>query len=488
MNDSASPAAPAPIARRRRPAPTDAARMQARLLALALNGLLFLCGLFVWVFKLKGDGTSEGGMLPYSPLQILLPLLGLFSLVWLFVLYHGHFPQIMVRQRSARWLQIGIVLIMCGAALHLRGDGAKEAAMYLVRWMLPVLFLLFLIVARTHGASPLALFFGVACGAFLTAASVEAYRSLGMNLPVTTPVSGRYAGYLGHANQYGIICSTTAPFILYLFYAEYRRGWVGSLVRLFAVLLLPIYLLCLFQNLSKTNIILFFPALLFGSLVLSLKNPRKIIGTMALAAGLAIFVGLTLGLAMNTLQSFSPKAVKVLDNAFSNPAEADTVNSRGEIWATAIQNIKAHPVTGLGPGRALEALGIEHAHNVFLQMYLDAGIAGFCGILCVFWAVFRRTGELIFLELRTRGEIDNDRMLRILSCVAMVTYVFANSMSDSFSSATMPPFIYFAAFAFAPVRKGSETSETPVLEEEASETETTTGSRRFGRRRRAAAS
>jgi O-antigen ligase len=459
MSDSA-PALAAPRSLRRRHAPlTDAARMQQRLLTLTLNALLFLCGFFVWVFKLKGDGSSEGGMLPYSPLQILLPLLGVFSLVWLFVLYHGHLPQLMVRQRSARWFQIGIVLILCGAALHLRGNSASEAAMYIVRWMLPVLFLLFLLMARTHGASPLALFFGIACGACVTAASVEAYRSFGMSLPVTTPVSGRYAGFMGHANQYGIICSTTVPFVLYLFHADYRRAWVRTLFRLFVVLLLPVYLLCLFQNLSKTNIILFFPALLCGSLVLSLKNPRKIIASLFLAVGLAVFVALTLGLAMNTLQSFSPKAVKVLESAFSNPAEADTLNSRGEIWETAIQNIKAHPLTGLGPGRALEALGIEHAHNVFLQMYLDAGLAGFCGILCVFWGVFRRTGELILLELRTSGEIDNDRMLRILSCVAMVTYIFANSMSDSFSSATMPPFIYFAALAFAPTRKSEETTE-----------------------------
>lgn len=422
---------------------SDAARLQQSLVRLGLNTILFVCGLCAWVFKLKGDGSVEGGLLPYSPLQVLIPLLGIAAVPWLLIWYGGRLPHLLVRRPSSVWLGLGIVLIVLGTAVHLRGGGAKDAALFIMRWLLPVGFLLFFAVTRTQRVSPLALLLGLAGGAVLSAVSVEAYRSLGISLPVSAPMAGRYGGYLSHPNQYGILCSTTAGIIIFFYHSRHR--WL----RAGALLLPPVYLLCLFQNLSKTNIVLFFLSLFLCSLAVSLKNPRKLLATFALAAGLTLFLALTIGLAFNSLRDVSPKAAKVLEDAFFNPAEAKSVDSREVIWETAIRHIKEHPFVGLGPGKSPDALGIDHAHNVLLQLYLDAGLTGFIGICFVILAVFWRNAELLWAEITAREEIDDVRMLRLVSGISMIIYLLANAMSDCFSTATMPAFMFFAALAFA---------------------------------------
>ena len=447
MNPHQAPARPRA---RLRPQQTDAGRLQQRLLTWGLNAIFFICGICAWTFKLKGNGSAEGGLLPYSPLQMLIPLLGLATLPWVLALHRGRIPRLAVPRLSAACFLAGPVLIILGVAMHLRGDASKDALLYIIRWMMPVSFLFFYAVARRHGASPLALVLGLAGGAVVTAFAVQLNRSAGINLLLTTPYGGRDAGYLNHPNQYGILCSTTAPVILYFLHT--RRRLLGStwLPRLGAILLLLVYLLCLFQNLSKTNIALFLLTLFFGSLALALNNPRKVVGTMGLALGLAVFLACTVGLALDALQSVSPRAVNTLEAAFFNPAEAKSVEQREVVWDAAVSSIKARPLTGLGPGKAFNVLGLDHAHNLLLQSYLDAGLPGFLGICLVVLGVFWRTAELLRAEFSRRGELADVRMLRLLSSLAAVTYILANMMSDSFSAATMPSFLFFAVIAFSP--------------------------------------
>jgi len=432
----------------------SAQQLQQQLLRFGLHGTLFLCGLCAWIFKLKGDGSAEGGLLPYSPLQMLIPLLGMLALLWLACIYGGGLPRLTTGTPSARCLQIGIGLMVLGASLHLRGSGGKEAALFIVRWLLPPAFLLFYVLTRYYRASPVALLLGLAGGAVLSALSVEAVRNAGVGFPISAPVAGRYGGYLNHPNQYGILCSVTAPILLFFYHSRSRLAHLAS------VFLLPVYLLCLFQNLSKTNIFLFFVALVAGSLALSLKNPRKLLGTLAMTVGLAVFLVLIAGLAMNTLNDYSPKAAKTLENALLDPTEARSVDSRQEVWDTALHIIRDRPLFGLGPGKSLDALGIAHAHNMLLQAYLDAGLAGFVGMCLVVLGILGRAVELLRAELRSRGEISDEQRLRLLSGLALVIYLFANSMSDSFSTATMPVFMFFAAITFAPEKTDASDPES----------------------------
>ncbi len=439
----------------RRPPLPDAVRLQRLFVRHGFNAMLFLCGVFAWVFKLKGDGSAEGGMLPFSPLQVLLPLLGLLSLVAFLTRSGGKFPQLLVAKRSALLFFLGVALIIFGAALHLRGGLPKETVMHIIRWLLPACFLLFYTLAREQGASPLALIIGLACGAIISAVSVEAVRTLGVGLPVASPLTGRESGYLNHPNQYGILCSTTAPVILLFYHSRHR------LLSAVSLLLLPVWLVCLFQNLSKTNIPLFCVALLAGSLALALKNPRKLLGTFALVLGIAVFVASTATFALDTIQTISPKGMRMLEDAFLNPTESKTVDQRGVIWDTAINYLKDHPVVGLGPGKSLELLGIEHAHNALLQSFLDGGLPGFLGLCCVIIGVFLRVGELLRAEYFAAGKITDERMLPLLSSLGAATYVCANMMSDCFSTATMPAFIFFAVFAFSAAAEAPR--EAPVL-------------------------
>lgn len=438
------PAATASSTAPRRLPATDAARLQQFLVRHGFHALLLVCGVCAWAFKLKGDGTSEGGMLPYSPIQMLVPLLGVGSLLWLVGVYGRNLPPLTVARRSAWCLKLGIVLIILGAAVHLRGGGGKDAAMFIVRWLLPVCFLLFFTLGRTYGASSLALLLGLVGGAVITAFSVEAVRRFGVGLPISVGDAGRDSGYLNGPNQYGILCSTTAPVLLFFYYSRRR------LLRLASLLLLPLYLLCLYQNLSKTNIVLFFLTLFVGTLALAIRSPRRLAATAGLTVGLTVFIALTLGLAMDAIRDVSPKSAQTLEDAMLNPTEAHSIDTREGVWGAAWDNIQRHPVIGLGPGKAMDALGIPHAHNLFLEIYLDAGFAGFIGMCFLALAVFWRAGELLLEELRRRTPTTDAEMRQLLSGLALVTYLCANSMSDSFSTATMPVFMFFAAIAFAP--------------------------------------
>jgi hypothetical protein len=81
-------------------------------------------------------------------------------------------------------------------------------------------------------------------------------------------------------------------------------------------------------------------------------------------------------------------------------------------------------------------------------MYLDGGLPGAVGVVLVVLGVFWRGLQLIGQGMNRRHVLDDERVMRTLSGVAIMIYVIANTMSDSFGTATMPVFVTFAAFAF----------------------------------------
>lgn len=69
-------------------------------------------------------------------------------------------------------------------------------------------------------------------------------------------------------------------------------------------------------------------------------------------------------------------------------AAAKTLIQREQIWAQALELIRAHPLWGIGMGAYATVapyapggpgIPVPHAHNAFLQVTLDAGVLGFTG-------------------------------------------------------------------------------------------------------------
>ena len=433
------------------------------IVTVAMSAVFFLCGATAWVFKMKGEGDDlESGLLPFSPLQVLLPLLGVCSVAIFLLNGRGSLPTPMLRVGPSYGFQIGVGLICLGAGLHLgSSDYGRQALFFIGRWLMPIMYFYFFLLARRSGVPWRPLLYGLVAGAVISVIAVELARA-GLPLPVRRPTSGggaRFGGFLSHPNQYGILVSTTAPIIVFLFRSR------NIFEKLTGICMVPLYLLALFQSLSKANIIFFFLSLAACSLLLAVGNPKKLVATFIGLAVLAtgMVAGGAVGLEM--MYRLSPRNAAYVEEAIFNTGDSRAMVSREEIWGDAIDHIRKNPLFGLGPGRTHDELLNNHAHNLFLQMWLDAGVAGELGVLLVVGSVFWRAGQIIRPALRRRGAPSEEEIMQRLSGVAIVTYVIANSVSDSFSTATMPVFVLFAGFAFCMKPEQRQPAPGPVEDE-----------------------
>ena len=418
--------------------------------------LLFVLGGCMWIFKMRAGSGSE--LLPYSPLQILIPMLGGFAVLSLLLHSSGMFPKLLVRSGASALLVAGIALIIGGAALHLDGSGTGiEAALYIVRWLMPLFFIATLYVLRARGVPLLPLVLGICAGAVVSAVAVELFRR-GFNLPIDQKNNdGRMGGFFSHANQYGIVTATTAPVLVVLLFSR-RRLLIGLGLAMFGV-----YLLCLFQSLSKTNILLFLAGVVACLVVLSLNSARRILAGLLISLafmGIAVLGGAA---ALNVLQETMPREYKILDEAIFDPGGVKSLDVREEVWEQAWGYARQHPYLGLGPGVSNDLLIKNHAHNLFLQMHLDTGIPGVIGITLVVIAALWRAAQLARASRLHAGPIGIDQSLRYTSGVSMILYLCGNLMSDSFGTATIPAFVVFAGIAFLADPHPSSNLDQPTL-------------------------
>ena len=401
---------------------------------------LFACGAFAFMFKGRGGSGSE--FLPFSPLQILIPALGTLGIFAMFMSFGSRFPMFFVRSPASKLLLTGIGCICLGAAMHIDGgEYDLESVLFIARWLMPVGFIAFYCFAQMHGLSwrPIAL--GFAAGAFCSAVAVELYRR-GVSLPIDQKTEGRFGGFFSHPNQYGIVTATSATMIAVLLHSP------RVFFKLLGTAMIGIYGLCLFQSLSKTNIVLFALNIAASLIVLSLGSPAKLVRALGYSAVLAVLLGFGAVAGFNVMSTMMPREAKLIEDAIFDPRGVKSLDVREDVWADAWQYAAVNPLMGLGPGRAGEMLIKKHAHNLFLQAHLDTGLLGLAGICLIVLAILWRAAQLTREAMRAGAGIGDDEAVRLTSGVAMVIYVIGNLMSDSFGTATIPVFVIFAAFAF----------------------------------------
>ncbi len=426
------------------------------MLKVFLGLIFFALGFFAWIFKPRYGFFGEP-IIPFSPLQIGIPAAGIFAISYILLSSRVLMFGLMKPALSSRLLKLGVSLVIAGASVHIRPDeNGVEAIMFVFRWLLPLFTLAFFVFGRLCGVSPRPMFAGFLAGALLSAAAVELSRR-GIVLPVSQTTVGRFGAFLNHPNQYGILISTTAPVIVFFLH---QPGWRAKLA---GVCGLPLYCLCLFQAQSKTNIVLFVVALALSFFILSLHDVRRFFKALLTVAAGFILLGFAGVFGLEMMKEVAPNDARIIEDVLLDPGGARSVEDREGVWEEAIAAIRSHPVWGIGPGRTLEFLPLPHAHNLLLQLYLDAGILGFGGICAVVLSAFCKNLENLRHALGLRGEPDPETMMRLLSGVSVVIYVLANAMSDSFNTATMSTFVLFVALTY-----GAEVhSENEAADEEA---------------------
>ena len=147
--------------------------------------------------------------------------------------------------------------------------------------------------------------------------------------------------------------------------------------------------------------------LLVGALVLMLLTKNKKIRSCALA-----FVALTLFGLLIILPTKVGKEIFIrgdrinylLTFQYEKFAEAGSFGQRLYIWPIYLKKILEDPFSGTGLGRRVQkralpqtnekALKLEHAHNIFLNLALQAGIQASLAFLILYLVVFRQSYRL----------------------------------------------------------------------------------------------
>ncbi len=411
----------------------------------AVTALLFVIGAFVWVGRIKQELKSEP-IISVVMLQMLLTGAGTLAGLMILVQNQGRIPALWHRDFATFLTAVGLALLVLGGALHPSiGPLTFQVLLYMDRWLLPVLAILVLHVAQSSfGVRPMIAVYGIFAGAVFVALCVEAARA-GAPIPVAIAGSGRYGAFLGHPNQYGIVTASTAPLLICFLLS---KKW---LLRLLGIAVLGVYVLTLFQSLSKTNIVLLPAGLVLASLIASLGNARAFSKTVLIISGLSVAAALAAVAGFGVLQQFAPREAKVVETAVLDPRGAKSIDEREDAWNQAIGVIEESPLLGKGPGWSYDNLIYTHAHNLYLQAWVDAGIPGISGACILTFGVLLRLGKTargVFVIRRSGAELGEKDVLQTGAAVGMLIAIFGNSMSASFDTVTFTSFSVMVALCF----------------------------------------
>ena len=202
---------------------------------------------------------------------------------------------------------------------------------------------------------------------------------------------------------------------------------------------------------SKLNLalaIVIVPTILFW---LPAREGRVARASKGLIAGaLAIFIGLLAGIYY--LQTFNSYYYEQLTSFISDPNDSDSTTSRLTMWEDAVDCGLTNPLFGIGGGNAGVCVPYSHAHNVFLNYFLEIGLTGFVGIIVFFWTcvyILTLAGRACDRQIRRSADVVLSYRAIGLLILAELAFIVSNSSSDSLSTATMPTFWMFVALSVA---------------------------------------
>ncbi|NND91190.1 MAG: O-antigen ligase family protein, partial [Granulosicoccus sp.] len=240
----------------------------------------------------------------------------------------------------------------------------------------------------------------------------------------------RSSGLFKNPNQYGMIASMAVPFAAAWYFQHQKK--------LFATFIMLAAWLALLMAASKTNM---FIALLIMIMTLSycLVSARR--GAMLIIV-LVTLTGFIWFLGLPVLEFFNPRAAGILQSLIQgNGSEANTINSRMELWTYSIGVMKSSPWFGEGTGQLIDVITQthSHSHNVFLDLGRTVGIPGLVGsvmfILIAIWLSVKTLIRISSIPAQT-GSLLHGRAMVIGAVFAVFSYILSNQMSDSLGPST----------------------------------------------------
>jgi O-antigen ligase len=409
---------------------------------LIANAAFFVFGVSAWVFKIGDDVT--GTILPYSFAQLALPLTGIFALFLIVQIWRLHVPPLGIRAWSLRVVNFGFILVLIGTIIQFPGNSEYrvETVLFSIKWMLPWCSLLLVFTGCLFGGKKDWLVYGMLSGCALSVVCVEANR-VGFPIPIAKMSPTRVAGLLSNPNQYGIILSSFAPLIVYVLH---KRGWLPRLLGLSSI---PLFAVGLFECLSKTNIMIWPITMALTLLLFSCNDAKRLFRAVALIALSAIGAASLLGSALAVLQAQGGRDFAGMTQFFEDPTSMKSLDDRQDAWDEALKYLHDRPILGEGPGWAPDHLMFLHAHNLFLQVWIDVGILGLLGAIVITIGILIRNWEVVHAVITRQIPLDDEARLQIAVAIGLVAAVFGNSMSASLDTETMVSFSLLLGLSFS---------------------------------------
>lgn len=256
----------------------------------------------------------------------------------------------------------------------------------------------------------------------------------------------RYQGLFEHESQLSVMIAVMVPLVI----AEIaiaktlvnRWIWIALLIVTFYTSVRVGSKTALFIAVGYA---LIFYVIAHARLQSLLKNVFLVGAVLALMVFLGVY-GTSIISAIDPVTG--AKVARIFDQGVENYA---TIQSRSELWREAIVQGKRHWLIGTGAGEPI--LGMQHAHNLFLDYFRGIGIFGALAVIslcaCIVWRTIRKTFDVILAK--TVSPLD----IRILACFTAATiYVLCNQLSNSFGPATISALwmIYLPAVLSEPIK------------------------------------
>jgi putative inorganic carbon (hco3(-)) transporter len=164
------------------------------------------------------------------------------------------------------------------------------------------------------------------------------------------------------------------------------------------------------------------------------------LASMREARRLVTFVGLPLALIGVIILVYAKPTtpeIKVIGQRVQAFTKLSPYDNRHQIWQEAIREIKAHPITGEGPGSfpiastrtgsQVTSIQAEHAHDLWLNTAAEQGIPADI-FLAAFILALGYVGAKTSAELRRQGR-DRDRVI-VLGIAAGLVALFGQELVD----------------------------------------------------------
>jgi len=243
---------------------------------------------------------------------------------------------------------------------------------------------------------------------------------------VTLNQFNRAQGFLLHPNQFGMMLAALFPAACAHLSLDFRKikQWIVTLLLAGGLVISG----------SKTNLLI---AGVLGPATLLIMNTfkHKYSQRMWSLLGTLIAVSCIGAAAFFLLLELVPETFRNLQLVLANPEEYRTLIIRQEIWHEALTLVKGYPNFGIGAGNTETHLGINHAHNVFIEYYLTLGRFG----LFAFTSFLESILFLSYYVLKTSRKLSLDQQATAVGLVfGILSYIFSNQLSDSFGGTTLP--------------------------------------------------